>query len=194
VTTPRSARNRRFQNRDASIPDAAARRLDRDLAVAVLVTEDNRYLLQLRDDLPGVSLRGHWGLFGGGLESGETPELALRREIQEELGVAVRQARLLTQIEQLFDMAALAGLPDGPFWQRWRLHFYAVPILAAEVDGMQQTEGAGRALFSIEEILRLEKIGPWDLGAVLAHAHGATLFAHWLSPTPPRSGSEPLAQ
>lgn len=56
-----------------------------DAAAAVLVTEDDRYLLQLRDDMPGIFYPGHWGCFGGAIGTGETPLEALRRELAEEL-------------------------------------------------------------------------------------------------------------
>ncbi|MEM9137105.1 MAG: NUDIX domain-containing protein [Cyanobacteria bacterium P01_F01_bin.42] len=42
-------------------------------------------LMQLRDLVPGIVYPGHWGLFGGHLEPGESPEDALRRELEEEI-------------------------------------------------------------------------------------------------------------
>lgn len=56
-----------------------------EVALAVLERE-GRWLLQLRDDIEGIVHPGSWGLFGGHLDPGETPELALRRELQEEIG------------------------------------------------------------------------------------------------------------
>jgi 8-oxo-dGTP diphosphatase len=56
-----------------------------EVALAVLERE-GRWLLQLRDDIEGIVHPGTWGLFGGHLDPGETPELALRRELQEEIG------------------------------------------------------------------------------------------------------------
>ena len=44
-----------------------------------------RFLMQLRDDIPGIVYPGHWGLFGGHLEPGETAEQAFTREVQEEI-------------------------------------------------------------------------------------------------------------
>jgi 8-oxo-dGTP diphosphatase len=56
------------------------------VAVALALLErEGRWLLQLRDDVPGIVAPGHWGLFGGHLDPGETPEQALRRELREEI-------------------------------------------------------------------------------------------------------------
>lgn len=55
------------------------------IAVAVL-EQEGRWLLQLRDDIPGIIFPGTWGLFGGHLDPGETPEQGLRRELLEEIG------------------------------------------------------------------------------------------------------------
>jgi 8-oxo-dGTP pyrophosphatase MutT (NUDIX family) len=57
------------------------------VAVALAVLErEERWLIQLRDDRQSIVAPGQWGLFGGHLELGETPEQGLRRELQEEIG------------------------------------------------------------------------------------------------------------
>ncbi len=56
------------------------------VAVA-LVDADGRVLLQQRPG--GKSLAGLWEFPGGKIESGETPEMALIRELDEELGITV---------------------------------------------------------------------------------------------------------
>jgi 8-oxo-dGTP pyrophosphatase MutT (NUDIX family) len=55
------------------------------VAIAILY-QDDRLLLQLRDDIPTILYPGCWALFGGHLEPGESPIQAVKREIWEEIG------------------------------------------------------------------------------------------------------------
>ena len=55
-----------------------------EVALAML-QRDGRWLMQLRDEIPNIVAPGCWGLFGGHLDPGETPEQALRRELLEEI-------------------------------------------------------------------------------------------------------------
>ncbi len=55
-----------------------------EVALAML-QRDGRWLMQLRDEIPNIVAPGCWGLFGGHLDPGETPEQALRRELMEEI-------------------------------------------------------------------------------------------------------------
>jgi 8-oxo-dGTP diphosphatase len=55
-----------------------------EVALAML-QRDGRWLMQLRDEIPSIVAPGCWGLFGGHLDPGETPEQGLRRELLEEI-------------------------------------------------------------------------------------------------------------
>ena len=55
-----------------------------EVALAML-HRNGRWLMQLRDEIPTIVAPGCWGLFGGHLDPGETPEQALRRELLEEI-------------------------------------------------------------------------------------------------------------
>ncbi|WP_284307729.1 NUDIX domain-containing protein [Hydrogenophaga electricum] len=61
-----------------------------EVAVGVLVGRDGRFLLTSRP--PGKVYAGYWEFPGGKLEAGETVEQALRRELQEELGISIGPA------------------------------------------------------------------------------------------------------
>jgi len=58
-----------------------------DVAVGVLIQPDGQFLLTSRP--PGKVYEGYWEFPGGKLERGETVAHALRRELQEELGIII---------------------------------------------------------------------------------------------------------
>jgi mutator protein MutT len=55
------------------------------VVAAVIRNDEGRILIAQRRQ--GDSYAGHWEFPGGGVESTETPEVALARELMEELGV-----------------------------------------------------------------------------------------------------------
>ena len=64
-----------------------------DVSIAML-RRHGLWLLQLRDDINGITAPGCWGLFGGHLESGESADQALQRELIEEIGWCPADVRL----------------------------------------------------------------------------------------------------
>ncbi len=58
-----------------------------DVAVGVLIRQDGAFLLTSRPS--GKVYEGYWEFPGGKLEEGETVEQALRRELQEEIGITI---------------------------------------------------------------------------------------------------------
>ena len=56
------------------------------VAAVALIDADGRVLLAQRPE--GQSMAGLWEFPGGKVEPGETPEAALMRELDEELGIA----------------------------------------------------------------------------------------------------------
>jgi 8-oxo-dGTP diphosphatase len=62
------------------------------VVAAALVDSDGRVLIAQRPE--GKQLAGLWEFPGGKVEPGETPEAALIRELDEELGITVKHACL----------------------------------------------------------------------------------------------------
>lgn len=62
------------------------------VSAVALIDIDGRVLLAQRPE--GKSMAGLWEFPGGKVESGETPEIALIRELQEELGIDTWQSCL----------------------------------------------------------------------------------------------------
>ena len=57
------------------------------IAQILLFDPAARLLIYLRDNKPEIPFPDHWDFFGGHVETGETPEQALAREVQEELSI-----------------------------------------------------------------------------------------------------------
>jgi len=147
-------------------PSLVSSHCDPPAVAALLVTPDRRYLLQLRDDKPDIWFPGFWGLFGGGVDAGETPEEALRRELHEELGFQPGQAAYFTQV--CFDL------------RRWgrgvKLRYvFEVPIEMDEIATMTLREGAGMELFAAPALGGLTKLAPYDALAIGLHVSQAVL-------------------
>jgi len=139
-----------------------------DAVAALLVHEDGRYIMQLRDEKEEIFYPGHWGCFGGAVEPGEDPAEALRRELREELEFDMRAASRFTQFD--FDFAPLGHarvyrvffevrVPDDAF-RRFVLH-----------------EGADMQAFDGAELLAHRRVTPYDAFALWIHMFRARFVA-----------------
>lgn len=95
-----------------------------DVAVGVLIAPDGTFLLTSRP--PGKVYAGYWEFPGGKLEAGETVEQALRRELQEEIGLTIGTAHIWK--------VSMVDYPHGLV----RLHFCKVRDWTGE---LQMREG-----------------------------------------------------
>ena len=135
-----------------------------DAVAAIIRGEPDGYLMQLRDSRPDIWYPGCWGLFGGGVDPGETPIEALKRELREELELEIESAEFFARID--FNIAGLR-LP------RFYRNFYIVPIDRAIEARLVLHEGVAKRLFHKDEIFRQPNVTPYDAFALfLYHARG----------------------
>lgn len=73
------------------VREGQAERPITEVAVGVLIDGSGAFLLTSRP--PGKVYAGFWEFPGGKLEPGETVEQALRRELEEEIGLTIGSAR-----------------------------------------------------------------------------------------------------
>ncbi|MFM7675060.1 MAG: NUDIX hydrolase [Synechococcus sp.] len=108
------------------------------IAVALaLLHRQGQWLMQLRDDIPGIVAPGCWGLFGGNLDPGETSEQAVRRELLEEISWQPEHVQLWLEHHH----------PR-------RLAYVFRAELSVPLEQLQLREGQDIALVSPEEFLR----------------------------------------
>ena len=131
-----------------------------DAVAALLVREDGRYVMQLRDAKPNIFYPDHWGCFGGAVDAGEQPDEALRRELQEELEYEMPSAREFTRFE--FDFRNV-GHP-----KTCRI-YYEVPVSDAAWKRFRLHEGADMQAFDAQDLLAGRKVTPYDAFAVFMH-------------------------
>lgn len=132
-----------------------------DAVCAFVILPDGSYLMQLRDDKPGIFFPGHWGLFGGAIDPGETPEEAMYRELEEEINFRPKEIRYFTRVDMDFS-------PIGDCL-RFRL-FYEVFLTAEESQGLTLGEGSKMQAFSAPELLINQLVTPYDAFALWLHS------------------------
>jgi 8-oxo-dGTP diphosphatase len=122
---------------------------------ALIIDEDGRYLLQLRDDVPDIWFPDHWGLFGGAIDGDEGLEEALAREMEEELGFVPDAATYFTRFD--YD-ASFFGRPGAVLTR----HYYVVSVSAEAEKDFQLGEGQRFRFFEPQAILDGLRIAPYD--------------------------------
>ena len=115
-----------------------------DVAVGVLIQPGGDFLLTSRP--PGKVYEGYWEFPGGKLEAGETIEQALRRELHEELGIAIGAAtawkvelvdypHALVRLNfcKVFEWTGELQMREGQSFAWQRLPVRVVPVLPGTV-------------------------------------------------------------
>ena len=135
-------------------------------AVAIIVVDHTMILMQHRDTRQGLLYPGYWGFFGGGINAGEQPIDALKRELYEEIRLTIDAADYLTAVDSDFSFC-------GKGWSR--RHYYVVHISGAELARLELHEGDEMKTFSIPDILNEEKVMPFDAWVLWMYANKTAL-------------------
>jgi 8-oxo-dGTP diphosphatase len=69
----------------------------KEVVALLLRSNEDLYLLQLRDNIPIIEFPGHWGLFGGTIEHGESFREASFRELKEEINYVPEEIHAVRQ-------------------------------------------------------------------------------------------------
>lgn len=106
----------------------------------ILINSNNEVLLLLRDNNKEIPFPNQWDIPGGKVETGESPEQAVRREMKEEMG--------LENLDKFnhFKTYKTNDLTDHIFWKRIDLN----------VNEINLTEGQQIKYFSLEDIKNLK--------------------------------------
>ena len=129
--------------------------------VALIVVDDQHYLMQLRSQKAGIFYPGHWGLFGGAVDPGEDTDTALARELREELGVEIDNWSYFTEFTFDFSFRGL-----GLNWRR----YYTVPLSSKRLSALVLGEGDSMKAFTAREALLQERVVPYDAFCIWLHA------------------------
>ena len=105
---------------------------------AILINRRGQILLQQRDDNPAIRYPGHWSLFGGTIEDGESPAGAAAREVHEEIDFELKNFGLFRE-----------------FVQNNKREFAFVGELSAELNELTLSEGQGMNLFYPSQLREL---------------------------------------
>lgn len=112
------------------------------VAIAILYQGD-RYLMQLRDDKPNIVYPGVWTFFGGHMEPEEDPEVAVLRELEEEIGYTAPHVTL-------FECRIEAGI---------KRHVFYAPLTVG-LEELTLMEGWDFGLWTAEDVRRGDRYSP----------------------------------
>ncbi len=137
-----------------------------EVAIAIL-QQDDKFLMQLRDNIPNIANPGIWGFFGGHLEPGETPEQAVQREVLEEVGYVLpptlRQFGIYADekvIRYVFYAPLEVSMEELVLHEGWDMGLISIPEIQ-QGKAFSRVAGEERPLGVLHRQILLEFISNW---------------------------------
>lgn len=115
---------------------------NRDFGVgAILLDKRGNLILQQRDDIPEIYMPGTVGLFGGSGEIGESPIVAIKRELEEELELVREDESIMLFKDYYANLHIEHSRPEFVF-----------VVKDINLDSLILHEGAGIVITSFEKL------------------------------------------
>ena len=124
-------------------------------AVCAIIINNNKILLQKRDNIKKIFFPNHYGLFGGAIEKGEKKKTALKRELHEEIGIKFKLNRF-----KLFNEMKLDFRPIK--YKKFIRSFYLLRLDNTEKNTIKLGEGSEMKWFNPLYAYNNLKITPYD--------------------------------
>lgn len=138
-----------------------------DLRVAAygIVTDDDGRVLLARWV---EGRRVAWTLPGGGLEQGEDPELAVRRELREETGFQIETTALLGVHSRVIPASRRVRRDENPLPLHTLRIVYRAEITGGELRFEKNGSTDMAAWFTLDEVAALQRVKLVDIGLRMA--------------------------
>jgi len=109
------------------------------------LTNRDKILLYLRDNRQGIPYPDYWSPLGGQIEEGESPQGALEREIQEEIGCKAHNITFMGRLD----------VTNNPMCDDHTIYLFKGEMRCG-LEDMHLTEGQKLGYFTMEEFRRLK--------------------------------------
>ncbi len=122
------------------------------ITVALISNEKGEVLLGKRPEPELIHAHGKWEFIGGGIDFGETPTEALKREVREEAGVEIEIIRLLPEV-----LSNIWTFPNGNSDQVLILA-YECKIVSGKPKPNMAEAISELKFFTVEEVEKLDAL------------------------------------